>query len=195
MFLKLRGSLFDLLFESHDQTRIIQGDGALIRQHTEHVAVGVVERAVERVHVYVEVAEDLVLGDERGNDSADVVVIGGGFTGLSAALELAEAGYSVAVLEAGRVGAGASGRNGGQVCTGFSPGQARLESQVSKDDARKCFDIAEDAKRLIEARIAKHKIDCNLTWGYQHFEAYPNWGMDGAKLWITARVWWNPRGR
>lgn len=103
-----------------------------------------------------------------GDVSCDVVVIGGGFTGLSAALELAEAGFSVTVLEAGHIGAGASGRNGGQVCTGFSPGQARLETQVNKADARKCFDIAEEAKDLIEARIAKHGIDCDLTWGYLH---------------------------
>jgi gamma-glutamylputrescine oxidase len=103
-----------------------------------------------------------------GDRSCDVVVVGGGFTGISAALELAEAGFSVVVLEAGHVGAGASGRNGGQICTGFSPGQARLETQVSKADAKRCFDIAEEAKTLIESRIARHTIDCNLTWGYLH---------------------------
>jgi gamma-glutamylputrescine oxidase len=103
-----------------------------------------------------------------GDVTADAVVIGGGFTGLSAALELAEAGLKVVVLEAGKIGSGASGRNGGQICTGFSPGQARLESQMSKDDARKCFAIAEEAKRLIEARIARYGIDCGLQWGYLH---------------------------
>ncbi len=117
-----------------------------------------------------------------GDISADVVVIGGGFTGISAALELAGAGYSVVVLEAGRIGAGASGRNGGQVCTGFSPGQARLETQMNKDDARKCFDIAEDAKNLIEARIAKHRINCNLTWGYLHCIPKPT-QMDMLREW------------
>jgi gamma-glutamylputrescine oxidase len=104
----------------------------------------------------------------RGDVSTDVLIIGGGFTGVSAALELAKAGYGVVLLDAGKIGSGASGRNGGQICTGFSPGQARLETQVSKQDARLCFDIAEDAKRLIEDRIAQYNIDCDLQWGYLH---------------------------
>ena len=108
-----------------------------------------------------------------GDVSCDVLVIGGGYTGLSAALELALAGYKVVVLEAGDIGAGASGRNGGQICTGFSPGQSRLETQVSKEDARRCFDIAEEAKRLIEQRIATYKIDCDLQWGYLHCALKP----------------------
>src|SRR5262245_38016806 len=100
----------------------------------------------------------------RGEANADVCVIGPGYTGLSAALELARAGYKVIVLEAKTVGCGASGRNGGQICTGFSPGQARIEHQLGKDDARKCFAIAEQAKQLIIDRIAEHKIDCDLKW-------------------------------
>ena len=103
-----------------------------------------------------------------GNVSTDVCVIGAGYTGLSAALELAKAGYKVVVLEAETVGFGASGRNGGQICTGFSPGQLRLEAQMSKADAKRCFDMAEEAKQLIETRIAEHNIECDLTWGYLH---------------------------
>jgi gamma-glutamylputrescine oxidase len=98
----------------------------------------------------------------------DICIIGAGFTGLSAALELAEAGYKVVVLEAREVGYGASGRNGGQICTGFSPGQQRIEDQLGKQDALKCFAIAEEAKKLIVERIAKYKIDCDLKWGYLH---------------------------
>jgi gamma-glutamylputrescine oxidase len=108
-----------------------------------------------------------------GEVSTDVVVIGAGFTGLSAALELAEAGYKVVVLEAGQVGSGASGRNGGQICSGFSPGQSRLVAQLGKADALKCFSIAEDSKRLIEQRIAKYKIECDLQWGYLHCAVKP----------------------
>jgi gamma-glutamylputrescine oxidase len=112
----------------------------------------------------------------------DICVIGAGFTGLSAALELAEAGYKVVVLEARQVGYGASGRNGGQICTGFSPGQQRIEAQLGKEDALKCFRIAEEAKKLIVERIAKYKIDCDLKWGYLHaipkpsqFESLREW--------------------
>ena len=117
-----------------------------------------------------------------GDMSADVVVIGAGFTGLSAALELAGAGYKVIVLEAGRVGSGASGRNGGQICTGFASGQAKLIGQLGKSDARKCFAIAEDAKRLIEQRISKHKINCDLTWGFLHCATKPG-QTDELKAW------------
>jgi gamma-glutamylputrescine oxidase len=58
-----------------------------------------------------------------GDLTVDVCVVGAGYTGLSAALELAGAGYKTVVVEATEVGGGASGRNGGQVCTGFSSGQ------------------------------------------------------------------------
>src|SRR5205807_4439839 len=118
----------------------------------------------------------------EGDVAADVCVIGAGYTGLSAALELAEAGYKVVVLEAKAVGYGASGRNGGQICTGFSPGQHKIETQLGKSDAAKCFEIAEEAKRLITDRIAKHKIDCDLKWGYLHVIPKPT-QFDHLKEW------------
>ena len=104
----------------------------------------------------------------RSEVSADVCVVGAGYTGLSAALELAKTGYKVVVLEAKTVGYGASGRNGGQICTGFSAGQGKIEAQLGKEDARKCFAIAEEAKQLINDRINDYKIDCDLAWGYLH---------------------------
>jgi gamma-glutamylputrescine oxidase len=103
-----------------------------------------------------------------GNITADVCIVGAGYTGLSAALALAESGYRVVVLEAETIGFGASGRNGGQICTGFSSGQAKIEAQVGKDDARKCFALAQEAKRLLTERIARHRIACDLRWGYLH---------------------------
>ncbi|MGI9415350.1 MAG: NAD(P)/FAD-dependent oxidoreductase [Hyphomicrobiales bacterium] len=104
----------------------------------------------------------------EGEHEADVCVIGAGFTGLSAALELAERGFSVAVLEAETVGWGASGRNGGQICTGFSSGMEKLEAQAGKDDARKCWALSEEAKTLMRSRIERYGIQCDLKWGYVH---------------------------
>ena len=104
----------------------------------------------------------------EGDVTADACIIGAGYTGLSAALELAEAGYKVVVLEAETIGFGASGRNGGQICTGFSSGQGKIENQLGKADAKRAFDLSEEAKQLILARVAKHKIDCDIRWGYMH---------------------------
>jgi gamma-glutamylputrescine oxidase len=117
-----------------------------------------------------------------GEASADVCVIGAGFTGLSAALELADAGYKVIVLEAVTVGYGASGRNGGQICTGFSVGQDKLAAQLGAEDARRCFAIAEESKKLITDRIARYRIACDLVWGYLHCIPKPT-QMDGLKAW------------
>ena len=118
----------------------------------------------------------------NGDISADVCVIGAGYTGLSAALELATAGYRVVVLEAERIGYGASGRNGGQICTGFSSGQQKIEKQLGKDQARKCFALAEESKALLVQRIKQHKIDCDLTWGYMHSIPKAH-QMDELKAW------------
>lgn len=101
-----------------------------------------------------------------GDLTADVCVIGGGYTGLATALHLAERGFSVVVLEANRLGWGASGRNGGQICTGLSAGNEPVEAALGRADARKVFDITEEAKAILRERIARHKIDCDLHWGY-----------------------------
>lgn len=117
-----------------------------------------------------------------GEASADVCIVGAGYTGLSAALELASAGFRVVVLEAERVGYGASGRNGGQICTGFSSGQEKIEKQLGRDDARRCFALAEESKQLLRERINAHHIDCDLRWGYLHAIPKPS-QFDGLKAW------------
>ncbi|WP_377186733.1 NAD(P)/FAD-dependent oxidoreductase [Ruegeria meonggei] len=97
--------------------------------------------------------------------TADVCIVGGGYTGLSAALHLAEAGFDVVLLEAHRVGFGASGRNGGQLGSAQRMDQEDLERLVGGDDAAKLWDLAEDAKDLVKLLIAKHQIDCDLKPG------------------------------
>ncbi len=92
-----------------------------------------------------------------GEVRADVCVIGGGYTGLSTAICLAERGYDVAVLEARRVGWGASGRNGGQVCTGFSAGMDGVRKALGEADTKTVFDITEEAKVLLRDRVERHK--------------------------------------
>ena len=100
-----------------------------------------------------------------GDVSCDICVIGAGYTGLSSALHLAQRGYKVVVLEAHRVGWGASGRNGGQVCTGQRVDQDRLERMVGKDSARTLWDISVDAIQLVKDLVARHEIACDLKPG------------------------------
>lgn len=108
-----------------------------------------------------------------GNVTADVAIVGAGFTGLSAALHLAEQGVSAVVLEQARVGWGASGRNGGQVHTGQRRGQDELETFVGADDARKLWDMAEEAKGLLRGLIDRHGIDCSFETGLIHADHKP----------------------
>jgi len=103
-----------------------------------------------------------------GEVPADVSNIGGGFTGLSTALHLAQAGRSVVVLEAQRVGFGASGRNGGQMGSGQRLDQVTLERRVGKGDARIMWNIAQEAKALVRSLIDEHKIDVGLKPGVAH---------------------------
>lgn len=104
----------------------------------------------------------------EGSVDVDVCIVGAGFTGLSAALHLVERGYRVAVLEAARVGWGASGRNGGQIVTGFAAGLDKVIAKAGDADARRLWAMSEEAKRLIEDRVARHGIACDLKWGYLH---------------------------
>jgi gamma-glutamylputrescine oxidase len=101
-----------------------------------------------------------------GETRADVCVVGGGYAGLSAALHLAEAGLDVVLLEAHRVGWGASGRNGGQVSYGPRADIRDIEARVGREDAARIWEISTEATALVKALIARHAIDCDLTPGY-----------------------------
>lgn len=98
----------------------------------------------------------------EGEAQADVVVIGGGFTGLHAALNAAERGFSVILLEAGRIGWGASGRNGGQMIPGWRKSAVDLIARYGEAKACTLFDMAMEARNLSVERITKHNIACDL---------------------------------
>lgn len=101
----------------------------------------------------------------KGEVKADVCVIGAGYTGLSAALHLAQAGRRVVVLEAHRIGFGASGRNGGQLGSGQRIEQDALEKMAGSTQARALWHLAEDAKSLVKTLVQDHGIDCHLKPG------------------------------
>ncbi|MFT4249490.1 MAG: FAD-binding oxidoreductase [Pseudomonas sp.] len=109
----------------------------------------------------------------QGTESADVCILGAGYTGLTAALALAEAGQRVVVLESRRVGWGASGRNGGQAIVGYGCEQDTLEALLGNDDARLLFDFSRDGMRLLRERIARHGIACDWRDGYAHVPLRP----------------------
>ncbi|MBS0123238.1 NAD(P)/FAD-dependent oxidoreductase [Thetidibacter halocola] len=101
----------------------------------------------------------------KGAQRADVCIVGGGYTGLSAALHLAEAGLDVVLLEAHRVGFGASGRNGGQLGSGQRQDQVTLEKMVGRDAAQTMWRLGEEAKALVRDLANRHGIDCALRPG------------------------------
>ena len=101
----------------------------------------------------------------RGEVRADVAIVGAGFTGLTAALRLAQAGRRVVVLEAHRAGFGASGRNGGQVSSGFNWGQQELAAKLGEDAARRLWEAAEQAKQDLREAIAAHAPEARYTPG------------------------------
>ncbi|TPE53678.1 NAD(P)/FAD-dependent oxidoreductase [Amaricoccus solimangrovi] len=109
----------------------------------------------------------------RGAERADVCVIGGGYAGLSAALHLRERGYDVVLIEAQRLGWGASGRNGGQIGSGQRRDQDWLERTAGRDQARMFWNLAEEAKATVRGLIERHAIPCDYRAGVAHAALRP----------------------
>lgn len=115
---------------------------------------------------YAATANDKTVHPELvGEVSSDVCIIGAGFTGISAALELVENGFSVVVLESDRIGYGASGRNGGQIVNGYSRDLNVIAKRYGEDKAKALGAMSLEGGDIIRARIAKYKIDCGLVNG------------------------------
>jgi gamma-glutamylputrescine oxidase len=101
-----------------------------------------------------------------GTVECDVCVVGGGIAGCSAALHLAERGYSVVLLEQNRIGWGASGRSGAQALFGVAAGQAKLERLIGARDARVVWDVTVEGLSLMRELIARHRIECDWVHGH-----------------------------
>lgn len=102
---------------------------------------------------------------------ADVCVVGGGFTGLAAALACAEKGLDTILLEGDRIANGASGRNGGQMIPGLNVYAHELVGLLGRDNAEALYRLAASARERVHARIARHDIDCDLRPGHVHLAA------------------------
>ncbi|TBU71495.1 NAD(P)/FAD-dependent oxidoreductase [Phytopseudomonas daroniae] len=112
----------------------------------------------------------------QGEVRVDVAIIGGGFTGVATAVELAERGFKVAVVEANRIGWGASGRNGGQV-TGSLSGDTAMAKQMRKRLGGEVDDFIWNLRwrghAIIEQRVRRYGIACDLKHGHLHAAMKP----------------------
>ncbi len=109
---------------------------------------------------------DLHFADLQDEQQADVCVVGGGFSGLNAAIELAERGLSVVLLEAHRIGWGASGRNGGQLIRGVGHDVEQFRPVLGDKGVDSLKRMGFEAVEIVRQRIERHAIACDLTWGY-----------------------------
>jgi len=98
--------------------------------------------------------------------SCDIAIIGGGFTGLSAAINLAETGYKVSLFEKEFIGYGCSGRNGGHLVQGWSSDFSKIQNSIPKEYHKMAWDAGIEAVDIVLKRIKKYKINCDLKLGY-----------------------------
>ncbi|MBV8658360.1 MAG: FAD-binding oxidoreductase [Burkholderiales bacterium] len=114
---------------------------------------------------------------------ADVVIIGGGLTGISTALHAASQGLSVIVLEAARVGYGASGRNGGQALQGYAASMAVVERALGMTAAQEMWAMSREALALLKENIARFGIDCQPSAGGYLYAALHRGQLDELAEW------------
>ncbi|MEE1921525.1 FAD-binding oxidoreductase [Pseudomonas sp. 148P] len=101
-----------------------------------------------------------------GEQRCDVCVVGAGYSGLNTAIELAERGFSVILLEARKVGWGASGRNGGQLIRGVGHGLEQFAPVIGAEGVKQMQLMGLEAVEIVRQRVERHAIACDLTWGY-----------------------------
>jgi gamma-glutamylputrescine oxidase len=101
----------------------------------------------------------------RGEIAPDVLIVGAGFTGLSAGIELAEHGHEVIVVEGAKVGWGASGRNGGQIVNGLNASLGTIEARYGRGVADFVATVVQEGGALIRERVKRYGIDCDLKDG------------------------------
>jgi gamma-glutamylputrescine oxidase len=116
---------------------------------------------------------DAPLPPLEGDLDADVCVVGAGLSGCSTAMHLAERGYKVVVLEAERIGYGASGRSGGQIIPGWAGGMDKIAAQLGKADAKRIWDFSIEGVDMTRELIERNRIDCELAWGHMHVGLKP----------------------
>ena len=114
--------------------------------------------------------------------TCDVVVVGGGFSGVNTAVELTERGYEVILIEANRIGWGASGRNGGQIIGGIGHTPERFKKLIGEQGIKTIYQMGIEARDVIKERIETYGIDCDLKWGYcdvalkpRHMKEFARW--------------------
>ena len=97
---------------------------------------------------------------------AEVVIVGGGFTGVNTMLELSERGHKVVLLEANRLCWGASGRNGGQIIGGIGHSASQFKKTIGESGVKSIYDMGIECVDIIRERVEKYSIDCDIKWGY-----------------------------
>jgi gamma-glutamylputrescine oxidase len=102
------------------------------------------------------------------DQDVEIAIVGGGFTGITTALNLSERGHQVHLYEAQRIGFGASGRNGGQLCQGWTTDFSKIMARIPQDQRRMAWDVGNAGREIILENCRKHGIDADIRFGYLH---------------------------